>query len=695
MSSTREKMNDFGINPLNLLREFTRSERKVTLEGDYLVFDNLRFPKGTLTNFYSQKGQKQPYTISACWFLLQHPSAKYTDYLSECKKFDIERISLVDKRDLLSYLTGETESCGSIKSTPPPGVFIPTIASTTSQAAIYTTSSLLDAPPIEKTKEKRDLQTLLSDSVVSSAVNSTIASSSPADLLSVSGERSPKRPKLLEDQEKRDQELRDKELLAHEKLMVAQRLDTPRVKTTSLSELEFAEASERVDGLSAEKIKELKIKRMVKKTSEIKETTGDNVVAPTKLRFVEADISITRDIVNQEYTLRNRASILQSTKKNFSSIIQAVTENLKQEEQKRRKLASETNNRSHHLQQRPPKTHSSHIPLVKKVSPQASNETNRLGAVNAMASYDRYQEVQEDRFWKEKLKENEPGEFQIDTRGTFAPNPKDSSEIGSVNNSSDNSITNSNKNNTSTTTSTSNYHHHHNNNNNNSSISHPSKPMTVPPHSLKQGHVYGSSLVSSANIGQRVLSARHSDTSANVSIAKRTNKHEIPIIIVPSAMTAMLTLYNVKEFLEEGTFMSSTEKRQSGAKKENKVYIQRKKQGIAVRYEVIDDGSKLSSNDWHRVVAVFVHGPLWQFRGWKFSNPVDLLSEVLGFYLYFEEDQIPTTVKDMDVKILIISKSKSKQHMVQTAMVKFWDAIDDFIRRRCINRFPAPFYVSN
>ena len=50
-------------------------------------------------------------------------------------------------------------------------------------------------------------------------------------------------------------------------------------------------------------------------------------------------------------------------------------------------------------------------------------------------------------------------------------------------------------------------------------------------------------------------------------------------------------------------------KAQAGLKRDNDLLIQRRKeQGLTVPYRVIDNPSKLSPQDWDRVVAVFVMG---------------------------------------------------------------------------------------
>ena len=42
--------------------------------------------------------------------------------------------------------------------------------------------------------------------------------------------------------------------------------------------------------------------------------------------------------------------------------------------------------------------------------------------------------------------------------------------------------------------------------------------------------------------------------------------------------------------------------------------------------------------DWENVVAVFVQGESWQFKGWKWESPVELFSHVKGFWLKYEDE---------------------------------------------------------
>ncbi len=81
-------------------------------------------------------------------------------------------------------------------------------------------------------------------------------------------------------------------------------------------------------------------------------------------------------------------------------------------------------------------------------------------------------------------------------------------------------------------------------------------------------------------------------------------------------------------------YVTTEEKKNSGVKRENEILIQRRKEGlVTVPYRVIDNPQKLTNAEWERVVAVFVMGPAWQFKGWPWDgNPVEIFTKgILGY----------------------------------------------------------------
>ncbi len=129
---------------------------------------------------------------------------------------------------------------------------------------------------------------------------------------------------------------------------------------------------------------------------------------------------------------------------------------------------------------------------------------------------------------------------------------------------------------------------------------------------------------STSNINRAPSSAPvQSQSAASKTPVKARKSTGPPIIIVPAALTTNLTLYNAQDFLEQGVFVSSIDKRTASSKKPVSVTIKSFADKSTV-YEVLDSTAKLKEQDWERVVAVFALGQQWQFKGWKWSEPVEL-----------------------------------------------------------------------
>ena len=91
-----------------------------------------------------------------------------------------------------------------------------------------------------------------------------------------------------------------------------------------------------------------------------------------------------------------------------------------------------------------------------------------------------------------------------------------------------------------------------------------------------------------------------------------------------------------------------------------------------------NNGTRLSSGDWERVVAVFAQGAAWQFKGWKREAPVDIFSRSLGVHLMYDDERPSKNVMAWNVRILKISKSK--RHLDKPVHLDFWRQLDEFVR---------------
>ncbi|XP_051130195.1 protein CDC73 homolog [Andrographis paniculata] len=159
----------------------------------------------------------------------------------------------------------------------------------------------------------------------------------------------------------------------------------------------------------------------------------------------------------------------------------------------------------------------------------------------------------------------------------------------------------------------------------------------------------------------------------------------VPIILVPSALSTLITMYNVKEFLEDGVFIPTEEKmKQMKGGKPECVTVQKKfsRDRVVTAYEVRDKPSSLKRDDWDRVVAVFVLGKDWQFKDWPFKDHLEIFNKVVGFYVRFEDASLESAKTVMQWNVKIISISKHKRHQDRAAALEVWDKLEQFMRSR-------------
>jgi hypothetical protein len=157
--------------------------------------------------------------------------------------------------------------------------------------------------------------------------------------------------------------------------------------------------------------------------------------------------------------------------------------------------------------------------------------------------------------------------------------------------------------------------------------------------------------------------AQAASSSSKHSGAKKSN----PIIIVPSALTSTITMYNAKQFLESGTLVPFSAENGGGLPQQKKAKFEFFKReinsqtGASIPYKIIDDPLKLTSEEWESVAVVFVTGQAWQFKGWKYATPQDLFQNVLGIHLMYDDQQPPPTIQSWNCKILKVSVENFKR----------------------------------
>lgn len=176
-----------------------------------------------------------------------------------------------------------------------------------------------------------------------------------------------------------------------------------------------------------------------------------------------------------------------------------------------------------------------------------------------------------------------------------------------------------------------------------------------------------------------------------------------PIIMVPTGLSTLVTMYNAKLLLGEGKFVAER------PSTKDPVIILHSPVNSDLVYELVDTPSRLSPTDWQAVVAVIVSGEEWQFKDWKVPNsmqdpvthqpdPVRILQHDLptAFYFYWEEEgtkemlaKYPNTLAKWKVRAIPISRSK--RHNDKRTQLEFWRAVDETVMRLTTRTKSTPF----
>lgn len=121
---------------------------------------------------------------------------------------------------------------------------------------------------------------------------------------------------------------------------------------------------------------------------------------------------------------------------------------------------------------------------------------------------------------------------------------------------------------------------------------------------------------------------QHSHHKHSGVASSKTKPDGLPIIHVPSASQSLLNTYNVKEILGDGVHIAPHPKVKTMPKKLDVVLVQRKMgRQRPVVYEATNKIVGFSSQDWDRVVAVFVLEKDWQFKDWPFEDRVEIFNK--------------------------------------------------------------------
>mmetsp|Transcript_4431 Transcript_4431/g.5898 ORF Transcript_4431/g.5898 Transcript_4431/m.5898 type:complete len:422 (+) Transcript_4431:221-1486(+) len=155
-------------------------------------------------------------------------------------------------------------------------------------------------------------------------------------------------------------------------------------------------------------------------------------------------------------------------------------------------------------------------------------------------------------------------------------------------------------------------------------------------------------------------------------------KFGTPIIVVPAAATSVISLYNVKDYLEKGNYVPSSEARAKSPALVSEVIIERKHpSGGLMKYKVVNSVRGFTGKHWERVVAVFVIGPAYQFKGWKWKEPAEIFNNCQGIHVYFDDVKLNLNVRSWNVEVFELRKQTRNKDKIQAHRI--WESIDKFM----------------
>ncbi|KAF9481350.1 RNA polymerase II-associated protein [Pholiota conissans] len=189
--------------------------------------------------------------------------------------------------------------------------------------------------------------------------------------------------------------------------------------------------------------------------------------------------------------------------------------------------------------------------------------------------------------------------------------------------------------------------------------------------------------------------ATATSSTTDPKLLARKARHNQPIIMISSSPTALITMHNVKRFLEDSVFEPSQDARARAAaegniRPEDLIPIYRKRTSIdtsgketvtKTTYFVVDSVealAKFGTDAWERVVCVMTTGQAWQFRPYKWNEPRQLFHNVKGIYVSWSNDPPNAKIKDWNVTELKIDPHR--RHVDKSVVAHFWKLLDTWIQ---------------
>ncbi|ETW06789.1 hypothetical protein, variant [Aphanomyces invadans] len=99
--------------------------------------------------------------------------------------------------------------------------------------------------------------------------------------------------------------------------------------------------------------------------------------------------------------------------------------------------------------------------------------------------------------------------------------------------------------------------------------------------------------------GKPTLLTQPSSTILPLHVAMKRVIPDTPIIVVPAGVSDLLSLLNVKDFLEEGHFVTTAQKKSEGLRKPASLTVHIKESDHTYTFKLVDSVIRFTSRDWY------------------------------------------------------------------------------------------------
>ena len=620
--------------PLSQLRQFHINGREIREHNGYIIFGDHGWPKTVKTNYqvYSAAvgdgNRKEYYTLESLLYFLKHMDLAQPHYVKQAGRDNIPVVPRPDRKDLIAYLKGESQTSPSIDKNAP----IP--------------SSRLPAAEIYGNDQHSTGSLQASASSLQSSSRGQYDGSGRGDGSAQLAKKRAHDPevekKLREEFAARLYEPANKKLAA---VIPSDGLD--KSGDTSQS---GGGGMAAINKFGAEKVAALRAKHLaVKRTTIIDADTdvsklGSGASGPTNKEdpLFAVDSDKLKRIRSKEKIWRTRNSCLMAHSKDFKNIVVPMIDQLER---------SKTDD--------PRKLQSGQIPTV-PLDTQSNNPYNN----HPHHQVQQQQTIQKNtynRYDQERFVKLDIG-VEIDTKKSFVSGGA-------------NGLSGYNQGGSQAQQARDGPKPHH-------QASGPIGSGGPGGVGNSGGNVGSGTIPPAASNGSANrpidVENRHSSRAPNNPNRPSKRTSTVPIIIIPATTTSLINMYNASAILQDLTYVDG---RSNNRPRESEILIQRKKpDGTHAAYKIIDNPLKLDAEDWNRVVAVFAQGPAWQFKGWPWDgSPVEIFSRIKGFHLKWDEAKLETNVEKWNVQIMELSRNK--RHLDKATLLKFWSSLDSFMTK--------------